>query len=179
MKLVVGLGNPGEEYEGTRHNVGFELLWQFKSQMSELKCQNLEFNENKSLLSEVVGVDEVLLARSTTFMNESGKAVSKLVGFYKVGLGDLYVVYDDLDLRLGEYKVILGRGPRDHKGVNSVREELGSDQFWHVRVGVDGREGDNRILGERYVLEKFTEEEGGVLDKVVGEIQKELLVQLK
>ncbi len=154
MKLVVGLGNIGEKYKNTRHNVGFMVIDELEKYKEEL--------------------GKVMLVKPTTFMNESGRAVSKVKNFYKIDLDDLYVVHDDLDLELGEYKIQKGVGPKVHNGVASVEEWLGSKEFWRVRVGVDNRKGSRVVSGEDYVLGKFNKVEIEVLDKVLKEVTKEL-----
>lgn len=157
MKLIVGLGNPGAEYDGTRHNVGYGVI----DELQKLKLPA-----------------RMVVKRTGVFMNSSGDAVKKLVDFYKVGLDDLWVVHDDLDIALGAYKIQMGKGPKDHKGIASIEERLG-EEFWRVRVGVENR-GEKvahatvKISGEEYVLQKFSEEEKKVLEKVVLEICKKL-----
>lgn len=155
MKLIVGLGNPGDKYKGNRHNVG---------QMVLEGIQGSEFRDQRS---------EIRLVRPETFMNESGVAVRKAMNFYKLGVEDLIVIHDDLDIRLGEYKIDMARGPKQHNGVTSVEEELGTKDFLRVRVGVDNRVGE-RTPGERYVLEDFTDEERVILDGVIEKIVDEL-----
>jgi len=92
-----------------------------------------------------------------------------------LNLSDLYIVHDDLDILLGNYKIQFGRGPKDHNGIASVDRELGTDQYWHVRIGVDRRDPENRALGEEYVLQDFTVEEREILDNVLKEICKKLV----
>jgi PTH1 family peptidyl-tRNA hydrolase len=154
MKLIVGLGNPGASYVNTRHNAGFFVV-------TELDNQKLP--------------KDFVVKRSDVFMNDSGTSVKKLVEKYKIDLPNLYVVHDDLDIALGEYKIQFGKGPKEHNGVKSVDEALGTDQYWHVRIGVDNRPLDKRPEGIEYVLENFTDEEREVLSKVVKEVCKKLV----
>lgn len=155
MKLVVGLGNPGEKYRNTRHNVGFEVVGRLRV---ELKS------------------GEVVWLKPDKFMNRSGEVVkariAKLANFQ---LKDLYVVHDDLDISLGEYKLSWGKGPKVHNGLKSIYERLRSKEFWHVRVGIDNRvkipfEGS----GEDYVLSQWLPEERQVVENVIDKIVKEL-----
>lgn len=157
MKLIVGLGNPGEKYTNTRHNVGKMFVE----------------------VAKILVGDGVLVKQSDTFMNDSGKAVRKLVDFYKVNLGDLYVAHDDLDIPLGEYKIQKGTGPKVHNGVNDVEKVLGDKDFWRIRIGVDGRNGDRSLSGEDYVLGSFEKNEREILDKVFDDLARELSLQLK
>ena len=152
MKLVIGLGNPGSEYVNTRHNAGFLVA----DELKKLKSVNLQ------------------IYKSTNFMNESGGFVSDLTKCYTPNPSDLYIIHDDLDIPLGSYKIQFGTGPRDHNGVKSVDEALGTDQYWHVRVGVDNRPPDARTKGIDYVLEEFSDEERKMLDKVIKGVCKKL-----
>jgi PTH1 family peptidyl-tRNA hydrolase len=153
MRLLVGLGNPGEKYELTRHNAGFLLV--------------------DALHSEKIPKDFVV-RKSDMFMNESGIFVKKLVDRYELDVNDLYIAHDDLDIPLGAYKIQFGIGPKVHNGVNSVERELGTKDFWRIRIGVDNRKPDDRIQGEEYVLQDFTEKERKILNSIITEICKKL-----
>lgn len=153
MKLVIGLGNPGKEYDNSRHNVGYLLvqkLWE-GGHSSRITSQS-----------------------SNVFMNNSGAAVKKLVDQYSLDTNDLYIVHDDLDLPLGTWKLQYAKGPKEHGGINDIEQKLGTKDFWRVRVGVDNRKPEERTLGEEYVLQDFKDEEKKVLDKVVNEVCKKL-----
>ena len=121
---------------------------------------------------------KLILAKPMTFMNDSGLAVQKLAAFYKLPATDIYVIHDDLDIGLGAYKIQKGIGPKVHNGVNSIEEKLGTKEFYRVRVGVDNREGENRIPGEDYVLQNFRKEEKKVLKEKIDIIVEELLKKL-
>ncbi|MBI2268595.1 MAG: aminoacyl-tRNA hydrolase [Candidatus Blackburnbacteria bacterium] len=168
MKLLVGLGNLGEKFKNNRHNVGFMVVDKLRSTI----CCDAEWVENKKLKAVVYRTEtaDLVLAKPQTFMNNSGEAVSKLINWFKVNPEDLYVIHDDLDIKLGEYKIQKGKGPKLHYGLQSIEDTLGTGDFWRVRVGVDNRASDDRIAGERYVLEDLTEYEKGVVDRVVSEI---------
>jgi peptidyl-tRNA hydrolase, PTH1 family len=170
MKLIVGLGNPGLEYEKTRHNVGFEVV---------NRSGVLSWKKSEKLEAEVAKIDDLILAKPMTFMNNSGRAVRKLVDFYKLDMSDLWVIHDDLDIPLGEYKIQMGVGPKIHNGVVSVEESLGTNDFWRVRIGVDNRGGSREIRGEDYVLGKFKEDEKSVIERVIGEVVTEILEAVK
>ena len=158
MKLVVGLGNPGDKYKGNRHNVGQMVLDRI---------------QGSGVRDQRTGIK---LSKTGTFMNESGNAVRKAMNFYKLGVEDLIIIHDDLDIGLGEYKIDMGRGPRQHNGVTSVEEALGTKEFLRVRVGVDNRDQSSgiRVQGDKYVLEDFTDEERVILDGVIEKIVDEL-----
>lgn len=168
MKLIVGLGNPGEKYGRTRHNVGFMLVDRILSTLGrEVKWE--ENDKFKALTYKSLEKD-LLIAKPQTFMNESGLSVSALSLFYKILPSEIYVIHDDLDLRLGEYKTQKGIGPKLHYGIASIEEKLGTKDFWRVRIGVDNRDPQNRTPGEEYVLQTFTDEELKVLDSEMNSL---------
>jgi PTH1 family peptidyl-tRNA hydrolase len=176
MKLIIGLGNPGEKYKNTRHNVGFVIVDKLKAKLNA----NADWERNDKFKAEIckLSLVDAILAKPQTFMNESGKAVSRFVNFYNFDKEDLWVIHDDLDLKLGEYKIQNGVGPKLHYGVSAIEENLDSKQFWRVRVGVDNRLEGNRIPGEVYVLQNFTEEEIYKISPVIEEICTNLMTDL-
>ncbi len=184
MKLFVGLGNPGSKYRKTRHNVGWMVLDALEAKIFNFQFSifnqvpNSNFQLQKQFDAEILKVDNVILAKPQTFMNESGKAVKKLVDFYKIDGEDFYIIHDDLDIRLGEYKIQKGKGPKVHGGINSIERELGREDFWRVRVGVDNRDSENRIPGEEYVLMEFTNEERDLLRDTIRSVLDELTTQI-
>lgn len=175
MKLVVGLGNPGTKYEHNRHNVGFVVAEELRK---ELRITNYELS--KKFDAEVAEDRNVMLAKPQTFMNDSGRAVAKIVNFYKIPLTDVYIVHDDLDITLGNYKIQHGKGPQIHNGLLSIEECLGSDQFWNVRVGVENRpvRGNKGVPGVVYSLQDFTLPEREIVDEVVTRVVADLLTRV-
>jgi PTH1 family peptidyl-tRNA hydrolase len=170
MKIIIGLGNPGEKYAGNRHNVGFMVV----DRLAELWGMNYEFRAKFN--AEMVQTKEYILVKPQTFMNESGVTVAAICHFYKVKYTDLYIVHDDLDIQLGNYKIQHGKGPKVHNGLKSVEEKLGTDQFWNIRVGVENREvrGNKGIPGMVYSLQDFRPEEKEIVDGVIQSICREL-----
>lgn len=171
MKLIAGLGNPGEKYKNNRHNVGFVVVDNLQLAAGGGK----PWKEEKKLYAVCCMLNaDVVLAKPTTFMNDSGKAVQALMKWFKVRPDDLYIVHDDLDIPLGGYKIQKGKGPELHYGVNSIDEALGTKDYWRVRIGVDNRDPENRVSGEEYTLEEFTKDEqivlGGIIGKILGEM---------
>lgn len=172
MTLIVGLGNPGDKYSASRHNTG----WRVVEEIAKIQIPNTTFQMEKSLEAETLKVNDTLLIRPQTFMNLSGTAVKaalKKYDYSALGKKDfhaLFVIYDDLDIEVGKYKVIFGSGPKVHNGVNDIKEKLGTDQFWHIRVGVDGRKGDRSADPQDYVLSGFSPDEQVLIDKVVDSI---------
>jgi PTH1 family peptidyl-tRNA hydrolase len=174
MKIIIGLGNPGEKYQQNRHNVGFQLV-DYLSQKLKIKSQKF----NLKVKSEIIETEnkDVLLVKPQTFMNESGLAVRKFIEYSRLRIEDLFVIHDDLDLPLGEYKIQFEKGPKLHNGVASIEERLGTKNFWRIRVGVNNRNPQNRIPGESYVLMNFSEEEKVILTKVFRQIQEAIVKQ--
>lgn len=155
MKLIIGLGNPGSKYVHNRHNVGHMVIDE---------------------LQPTTRIKGLIIKKTDSFMNNSGFFVKKQLSKYpSVTTSDLYIIHDDLDIQLGAFKIQLGKGPKVHNGLNDIYEKLGSDQFWHVRVGVDNRDPENRTKGDVYVLQDFTEEEKMVLNRVIKQICNQLV----
>jgi PTH1 family peptidyl-tRNA hydrolase len=177
MKLIVGLGNPGDKYTKTRHNVGFIIAdW---LQSSVYSSDTWEENKKFQAIVCKPSAVGVILAKPQTFMNNSGIAVKKLATFYKLHTTDVWVVHDDLDIRLGDYKIQKGIGPKLHNGIESIENELRTKDFWRVRVGVDNREDVNRVPGDQYVLQEFTNEEKATMSIVIENTIQDLISRLE
>jgi PTH1 family peptidyl-tRNA hydrolase len=163
MILIVGLGNPGEKYEKTRHNVGFMVLDNLLKKLTSVKDSTWEEKRRFSALVAKAG-EEIVLVKPMSFMNASGPVVVTLMKFYKIPPFGLYLVHDDVDLPLGKIKIAVDRGSAGHKGVESVMKAIGGKNFTRIRVGV-GK--DKRIETDRFVLMPFTLWERGKLNRVV------------
>ncbi len=118
--------------------------------------------------TEIAKMGENLLVKPQLFMNQSGQVVAQIARFYKVDLANLWIIHDDLDIHLGEYKIQLGVGPKVHNGLSSIELALGNKNFWRVRLGIDNREPPRRA-GEDYVLADFLPEERKIFE---GEIER-------
>ncbi len=180
MKLIVGLGNPGDDYIGTRHNLGFVALDEYR------RKHNLgEWENNKKLKSEIIKTDQLILARPQTYMNNSGQAVQLLAKFYKVEPEDVVIIYDELDLHIGQIKIRIGGAAAGHHGVESVMESLGTDQFLRVRLGIghwrneaSERQGAASDTSS-YVVGEFSESESSEIKKLIKTAVKALDTLLK
>ena len=162
MKVVVGLGNPGKEYERDRHNIGFMVVDAFA------RKHGFEFRRRKfrSALAEGrFGSGKLLLSKPLTFMNLSGEAVAPLAAFYKLPSESLLVVADDLDIPLGEIRLRPKGGSGGHNGLKSIIEHLGTREFPRLRIGI-GRPPAG-VDPADYVLQPFSPEEVPVVDLVV------------
>lgn len=174
MKIIVGLGNPGEEYKGTRHNIGFEIVDKFKENNNFP-----DFESNKKFNAEISKADEIILAKPQTFMNLSGDAVRNLLDFYKMTPDDILVIHDDLDISLGKYKIAADSSSAGHNGVQDIIDKLGTQKFKRVRVGIGEATEEGaikcRINAHDFVLQKFSEEE----NKKIVAIEPTILDEIK
>jgi len=174
-KVLVGLGNPGEKYFSSRHNVGFLFL----DKLSEIMGVNSEWEYDKATNAQLIDTEykglRLMLVKPQTYMNNSGVCVKKIVEkkWFNVNK-DLYLIHDDLDIQLGKFKIQSGKSPKDHKGVLSVESNLAQKNFWRVRIGVDNRD-NNDIPGESYVLMKMDRSEIDILNGVIDAICLEIL----
>jgi len=180
MKIIVGLGNPGEKYKNNRHNVGQMfidyLLATFNPQLVTQESKKLHVICHK--------LQGLILAKPLTFMNNSGAAINELIKTYhlkanKLKANNLVVVHDDLDIPLGKFKIQMGTGPLLHNGVESVEKILGTKNFLRVRIGVDNRVKDKRIDGETYVLNDFTPNEKEIILELFAKILLRLMFHLR
>ena len=161
MKLIVGLGNPGREYEHTRHNVGFQVAEEL-AQRYRVKLKN--HSKWKARAAKIADIgDGVLLAEPTTFMNLSGWAVREIAGFHKLSPSDVLVVVDDADLPLGRLRMRTSGSAGGHNGLKSVIQELGTVEFPRLRVGVGRQPGELK----NHVLGRFSADEKAQIDAAV------------
>ncbi len=152
IRIVVGLGNPGAEYVGTRHNIGFHLIEQVADD------HGLDWKKERKFKATVArrGTD-LILAKPQTFMNLSGQAVSHLARFFKVKPEQILVVYDDVDLPVGRLRFRASGSAGGHNGVKSVIQSLGGDKFPRLKIGVGASGGRGQMID--HVLGRFKEEE--------------------
>ena len=160
MKLIVGLGNPGREYEATRHNVGFMVVDEI-AKRHELQWRN----EGQMAFAKRFGSPEFLVAKPKTFMNLSGFAVAEFANYRNIEHGDLLIVVDDVDLPLGRMRARARGSAGTHNGMRSVVAQLGTTEFPRLRIGV-GR-GDRRRDLADFVLAKFEAAEQAALNDIV------------
>jgi PTH1 family peptidyl-tRNA hydrolase len=175
MKLIVGLGNPGIFYANNRHNIGFMCI---KRLARDYKIPlNKKQGNARTGPGEIAG-EKVTLARPQTYMNNSGKAVDRLVKKYEIELADLIVIYDDLDLPTGKIRIRRGGGSGGHKGIKSIIDYLESGDFNRVRVGIDRPKiagvspADKEQAIIDYVLSGFTGEEKKIITGIIPEVSR-------
>lgn len=178
MKIIIGLGNPGSQYEDTRHNIGFAIINKLQQESGFP-----EFESNKKFNAEIskgaIGSSEALLAKPQTFMNLSGESVQSIMDFYKLTSEDLIVVHDDLDIAAGKYKIAQDSSSAGHNGVQNIIDKLSTQKFKRIRVGVGEETAEGAIkcrLGAHdFVLGKFTPEE----KEKISAIEKNILEEIK
>lgn len=146
MKIIVGLGNPGKKYQKTRHNVGFMAI----DKLAKKK------------------LDNVIIAKPQTFMNNSGRAVKATLSYYKTKPEDLWIIHDDIDLPIGTFKISKDRGSAGHKGVQSIINELKTKDFNRIRIGIQPKAGKPKQV-DKFVLQNFTNKEEKIIKEVVEE----------
>lgn len=155
MFLIIGLGNPGKKYEETRHNFGFSVL--------DLLANGANW-ENK-YQSEFLKLDDVILAKPQTFMNKSGEAVKEILKYYPEA--QLIVIHDELDLPLGSIKIQKNISGAGHNGVQSLIDQLGTQNFIRIRLGIDNPEIRGQTPSDDFVLQKFTEKEKDLVVEIL------------
>lgn len=164
--LISGLGNPGSEYEDTRHNIGFSVVDAIAKQYDFPDFSN---KFSSLISSKIIGSNKITLLKPQTFMNLSGNAVSKVINFYKIDSKDLIVIYDDLDLALAKIKIKIAGGAGGHNGIKSIDQHIGLD-YYRVRIGI-GRPINNSSVSN-FVLSSFSNEERESIEKMIASLLK-------
>lgn len=176
MKLIIGLGNPGNNHTTTRHNAGFLCLDFLQKAWG---CDTFQVDHKMSALVSKgqIGKHQILLVKPTTFMNASGTAVSQLIHFYKLSPEDIVVIHDDLDIAPGTYKTTTSSRAAGHNGVSDIIEKIGTQDYCRIRLGI-GRPATLPSAcrsAHDFVLEKFTPEELSALAALFPAVKDELL----
>ena len=161
MKIIVGLGNPGREYAGTRHNLGFMIVDELARRLGATERRN---RFRSDLIEAFDGGEKVVLLKPRTYMNLSGSAVREATNWYKAPIEDLLVVVDDIDLPFGSIRLRAKGGSGGHNGLKSIIAELGLETFSRMRIGIGRGPGH----ATRQVLTRFTSDEERVLPAVLG-----------
>lgn len=154
MKIIVGLGNPTREYEGTRHNVGFSVVYNIADEYGI----RVDTKKHKALIGKgIIGGEKVILAMPQTYMNLSGESVRELMDFYKCDTDELIVIYDDISLDVGKLRIRAKGSAGGHNGIKNIIQHLGTDSFYRIKVGV-GEKPSGMDLAD-YVLGRFSKAE--------------------
>lgn len=180
MKLIIGLGNPGEKYIETRHNLGWRVI-DYLHQNLKLEDWRLAKKFDSLISQRNTNQEKIILSKPQTMMNNSGRAVKALVDYYKISKQDILIIHDEIDLPLGKIKLQQDRSSAGHRGVQSIIDRLGTKDFIRMRIGIAPRIKNQespkqnksaaeqvRIKNtERFVLEKFTEQEEEIIQKSI------------
>jgi len=183
VRLVVGLGNPGKQYEYTRHNLGFRVVnalsKQWKIKLTRHKCLSLigekklssvscrkTFKKTSSALSRSFSLPTITLAKPLTFVNASGEAVKALRDWFKIGEEEILVICDDFNLEKGKLRLRKGGSSGGHNGLESIIESLGSEEFPRLRLGIGRPQED--LDPAKYVLQKFGRQEESLVEEMIG-----------
>ena len=160
MKMIVGLGNPGKEYENTRHNIGFMVIDDYA------KRYNIDFKTKyNGLYAKVYRNGEYyVLLKPLSFMNLSGTVVRKFANYFKIKPEDILVIHDDLDMPVGKIKIKAKGSSGGHNGIKNIIENLGTEVFAHFKIGIDN---NKEITTKDYVLGKFNKNENNKLNKII------------
>ena len=162
---MVGLGNPGLKYEFTRHNIGFRIV---DSLARDIEIEFKKVKSYYSLISRgMINNLKVILIKPQTFMNLSGRAVSKVVSYYKIPLQDLLIVYDDLNLELGQVRIRKKGSAGGHKGMESIMQYLNSEEIPRLRIGINNPSVNFNVDCVSYVLSNFNNEEKDKIGEVI------------
>lgn len=172
MTIIVGLGNPGDQYKDTRHNIGYMVLEKLSHELGG----DVSFSHENKFEADVARFADAILVKPTTFMNASGAAVRKVMAFYKLKPKDVWVIHDDIDLPMGKIRIRLGGSSAGHHGVDSIIKELGTDAFLRFRLGVGRGKENTGVNADRhiqkstvisYVLSRFSWHDAGKLKVLV------------
>lgn len=178
MKLIIGLGNPGKEYQSTRHNVGFLVIDALAERYGGTLQKETKWN---ALIGEVTIEDErIVLMQPQTFMNNSGESVGSYVRYYQIDPSDVWVLSDDLDLPFGLVRMRAEGSSGGHNGLKSITASLGSEAYGRIRVGIGrGEETDSSSEAAIYVLQPFTDRELRHLGKINETLCREIARMIK
>jgi len=163
MYLIIGLGNPGDEYTATRHNIGREAVEAFRK-AQDFPAFRFEKKWNAEISEGKIGKEKLVLALPDTFMNKSGLSASGLSRFYKVKPATIIVIHDEADIDLGSAKMSFAKRSAGHKGVESIIKNLKTNKFWRFRLGIAGT---RDIPAEKIVLRIFTPNEQKIVKKII------------
>ncbi len=172
MKCIIGLGNIGKEYENTRHNCGFIAV----DNIAERYNITLDKKKKKSIYGEgIINGEKVSIIKPTTFMNLSGEAIIEIMNWYKIETKDVLVVYDDVDLKLGQVRYREKGSSGTHNGMRNIIANLKTENFARIRIGIENR-GELPIPLVDYVLQKFNKDEIQTINKeILPQVQENLL----
>lgn len=164
INMILGIGNPGEEYENTYHNIG-NIFIDMLVEGENLKATKKGFSYQKK--------SGVIIVKSQSFMNKSGISVRNAIDYFKIDPSSLIVIHDDSDISIGEYKLSFGRGDAGHRGIKSINQSLGTKKYWRARIGI--RDINDSRKARSMVLDKIKTKEIRVLEKCLQDIKEYII----
>jgi peptidyl-tRNA hydrolase, PTH1 family len=156
MILIAGLGNPGEKYKNTRHNIGFKAIEKIATNF-QFPTSEYQSKFNVQISRQLINGKNIIIAKPLSFMNLSGEPISKIAQFYKMPFQNIIIIHDDIDIPLGKIKIIKNKGAGGHKGIISIIQKIGNKGFIRIRIGICPEK--KPINPEIFVLQKFKKEE--------------------
>lgn len=160
MKLIVGLGNPGKEYENTRHNIGFQTIDKFAQ---KLGVSITKSKYNGFYAETLIDGEKVILLKPQSYINLSGEVIRKFVDFYKIPVSDILIIHDDLDLAVGTYKIKQKGSSGGHNGLKNIELHLGTQEYKRIKIGIS----NNKMIDTKdYVLGRLSKEEIKELESI-------------
>jgi PTH1 family peptidyl-tRNA hydrolase len=173
MKLIVGLGNPGKDYDGTRHNIGFMVVDNLAISLG-IKIDRK--HEGSLYAQTTINGDKVYLLKPQKYINLSGESISSFINYFKIDVDDIIIVSDDLDMQVGSYK-LKGKGSSGgHNGLKNIELNLGTNEYKRLKIGISN---NKNIDTKDYVLGKFSKEEKIIIDKVLDKTRDILIDFIK
>ncbi|MBI2611444.1 aminoacyl-tRNA hydrolase [Candidatus Gottesmanbacteria bacterium] len=176
MKLIAGLGNPGEKFATTRHNIGFMVIDKFVKERLSVEKSLKAWKNDKKFVANICNLDDLIVVKPQSYMNLSGLSVMRVANFYKVKMEDIWVVHDDIDLPLGKIRIRKGGASAGHNGIESIIKNLGESNFVRFRLGIGKGKLDKPHTAdhnlhqreiEKFVIAPFTDHEAGELKKMI------------
>lgn len=164
MKLIVGLGNPGREYENTRHNIGFMTIDEYANRIG-VSITKDKFN---GLYADTnINGEKVILLKPQAYINLSGEVIRKYIDFFKINIEDILIIHDDLDLAVGTYKIKPKGSSGGHNGLKNIELHLGTQEYKRIKIGIS----NNKLIDTKdYVLGKLSKEESKILSNIRKEV---------
>ena len=161
MKLIVGLGNPGKEYDNTRHNIGFMVV------DSYLEKKNLDANKSKfdgKYIDTIINDEKVIFLKPQKYMNLSGEVVKKYIDYFKIDINDILIIHDDLDQNIGNIKLKQNSSSGGHNGIKDIEKNIGTKDYKRLKIGIS----NNKMIDTKdYVLGHFSKEEEEILNESI------------
>jgi PTH1 family peptidyl-tRNA hydrolase len=177
MRLIVGLGNPGPQYETTRHNVGFMVIDNYAESIRE-SFKLWGQGKTCELAQATLQNERVLLQKPLTFMNLSGRAVVEAAQFFKLEVKDICVIHDEVDLSLGDMRLKIGGGDGGHNGLKSLTQSLGSPAYSRIRIGIGRSEHESQETAD-HVLTSFRSNEWSIVEDMINDAIKAIEAFIK